>query len=190
PKPFHDESVLEHTAQSMDRAAALHDDFPRAERSTAVWMSLCHDLGKCSTDPDIWPRHYNHEGRGESAAERLAERLRLSNRLRRAGAMASRHHMNIGRYTELRPGTRVDLLEILHKANLVEEMLLATAADGDMDADAAIFTALRADLSRMLAVELPHKDRGKGPASGGKLRMLRCQALAEGGPDAWPGETS
>lgn len=179
PLPFHDESVLEHTAQCMDRAAALCAFFPQAEIATSVWMSLCHDLGKASTDPDIWPKHYGHEGRGEEPAETLAERLRLSNRLRKAGTVASARHMTMARYQSLRPGTRVDMLDALHRNRLVEEMLVATAADGDMPPDAALFTAVRQDLARMLAVHLPPEDCGKGPESGEKLRNLRCQALTE-----------
>ena len=38
--------------------------------------------------------------------------------------------------------------------------------------------ALR-DLRRMLAVHLPGNQRMRGPASGEKLRNLRCQKLAE-----------
>ncbi len=183
PLPFHDESVLEHTAQSMDRAAAMAHAYPQADTPTAVWMTLCHDLGKTTTDPAIWPRHYGHEGRGEQAADALAARLRLSNKLRKAGAMAARCHMNIGRYDELRPGTRVDLLDALHRANLVEEVLLCVAADGDMEPDNEMFRNLRDDLSRMLAVSLHPEDQGLGPESGEKLRMLRAQALTRRGAD-------
>ncbi|TVM18354.1 hypothetical protein DPQ33_06265 [Oceanidesulfovibrio indonesiensis] len=181
PLPFHDESVLEHTARAMDRAARMAQAFPQADAQIAVWMTMCHDLGKTTTDPAVWPRHYGHESRGERAADALAARLRLSNRLRKAGAMAARHHMNIGRYDELRPGTRVDILDALHRVNLVEEMLLCAAADGGMEPDNEMFRNLRDDLSQMLEVSLLPEDRGLGPESGEKLRMLRAQALARRG---------
>lgn len=168
PRPWHDESVLEHTAQVMDRLAA------DSAGPMAVYMALCHDLGKVLTDPANWPHHYGHEKLGRQPARALGERLKLPGRWIDAGEAASGLHMKAGCYQELRPGKRVDLLHRLHGLDLAEELFALVKADGDLDfrAEAA------GDLAAMLAVKLPARARNLGQASGRRLRVLRCQALA------------
>ncbi len=165
PAPFHTDSVLGHTIAVMNRLAGqpLH-----------VYLGLCHDLGKCATDPEQWPRHYGHEALGVARAQSLAARLRLPVRYVRAGEIASRWHMLAGRYDELRPGTRVDLLLHLDARKLVEGMCALVLADRNRD----ISEAVQRDLAALHAVELPPEARGLGLESGMRLRTLRCQALA------------
>lgn len=45
PRPWHDNSVLEHTGEIMD-SIARNSGLPAGKRELAVWMGLCHDLGK------------------------------------------------------------------------------------------------------------------------------------------------
>ncbi len=192
PLPYHDESVLEHTAQVMDRVAAQLDMSSEAlamrsfDRVKAVWMALCHDLGKTATDPTAWPRHHGHDALGAPLAEALADTLRLPGRLRKAGAVASRRHMAGGRYHTLRPGTRVDLLTELVTAHCFEEFFAVARADAGVclvtqTGDGAFrdpTVQARRELAAMLAVRLPDAARDLGPESGRRLRELRCQALA------------
>jgi tRNA nucleotidyltransferase (CCA-adding enzyme) len=165
PAPYHNESVLEHTMQVMDRLAG---------DPLQVWMGLCHDIGKTATDPDRWPAHHGHERLGESLAGALARRLRLPTRFADAGAVASRWHMTLGRYRELRPGTLVDLLIHLHRHRLVSQMARLVVADGGDD----LAASLAGDLDTIMAVALPAAQRGLGQDSGRVLRQLRCEALA------------
>jgi tRNA nucleotidyltransferase (CCA-adding enzyme) len=167
PQPYHEESVLEHTAEVMDRLAG--------QGEAAVFMGLCHDLGKTATPREFWPKHHGHDRKGEDLARTLARRLRLPSRMEQAGAAAARHHMNAARYPELRPGTRVDVLGELQAANLVHELFQVVQADhGEDHSQQAL-----ADLEAMKAVRLPPEDRNKGAESGEKLRLLRCQAVSE-----------
>jgi tRNA nucleotidyltransferase (CCA-adding enzyme) len=164
PPKYHDASVLEHTARVMDRLAG---------DPLAVWMGLCHDLGKATTPQDMLPRHIGHDLRGESLALALGERLRLPTRLIRAGADAARWHMIAGNYPELRPATRVDLLMRLKSRGVLREMFALERADKDRDHGPKAL----ADLAAILAVKLPHAMMGLGDKSGEALRTLRINAL-------------
>ena len=165
PAPYHTESLLGHTLLVMDRLAGSE---------LGVWMGLCHDLGKGATPSEYYPHHYGHEKAGGPLAARLGKRLALPEKFIRAGAMAAEWHMKAGRYPELRPGTKVDLLMRLHAKGLVTEMFNLVYADQGTD----FRTKVQRDLSVVLSVRLPEQDRDQGPASGEKLRLRRCQALA------------
>ena len=164
PAPFHKGNVLSHLAEIMDRLAPA---------PLAAYMGLCHDLGKMRTDPEAWPHHIGHEQLGAESAGKLGERLRLPRRFIEAGEIAARLHMQAGRYGELRPGAKVDLLMRLHTKQLLEEMFSLVQADKGEDSTEQ---ATR-ELETILAIRLPEQDRNKGQSSGEKLRMLRAQAL-------------
>lgn len=165
PAPWHDTSVLAHSGAIMDAVAG---------NPLAVWMALCHDLGKVSTEPGLLPHHYGHELRGELAADALARRLRLPSRYRRAGALAARLHMKAGRYRQLRPGTRRDLLWQVHAAGLDEPFWRMVSADSGTD----LTNLAAAEREVILAVRLPAAWQGRGEASGLHLRQMQCEALA------------
>lgn len=168
PAPFHDRSLLGHTAQVMDRLAEL-----RPGDELAAWTGLCHDLGKTATPSHNHPHHHGHDALGEPLAEQLGRRLALPERFVRAGAAAAREHMRLARYRELRPGTRVDLLARLHAARITDELCSLVEADHG----AQVREEVMRDMQAILAVTLPPEDRDHGPESGERLRQLRCQAL-------------
>lgn len=174
PPQHHLGSVLEHTVEVMDRLAGLP--------ALTVWMGMVHDLGKCDTSQEQLPRHIGHEEPGERLAVELGERLRLPARFTEAGALASALHMKAGRYAELRPGTRVDLLMRLNSRSLVQELFRMVRADRSADH----LGQARADLETILAVRLPPDERNQGERSGRRLRELRARALAQG-DDPGPG---
>ncbi|MDL2279465.1 HD domain-containing protein, partial [Desulfovibrio sp. OttesenSCG-928-G11] len=173
PPPWHDSSLLEHTARVMDDCA--RNDAPERlapqERQTAVWMALCHDIGKNATPRELLPKHHGHDKRGEAMAEALGLRLRLPKAMVRAGAMAARLHMKAARYMELRPGSKADLLISLDRAGLCAPFFRLVAADSGRD---DLPPLMRRDLERILALRLPRHKQGLGPASGAFLRQLRC----------------
>lgn len=168
-------SVLRHTIHVMNDVQAAGGD------GLAVWLALCHDLGKCVSPVLRLPRHHGHELHGAPLARAMAERLRLSTRHIKAAEAASLHHMKLGGYTQLRPGTRVDLLAALQPLRLLEPMLLLAQADraqvGLGDSYAEVMARVREDMRRVQAVQLPPALRNQGPESGRKLRELRCLAL-------------
>lgn len=165
PLPYHAGSVLAHLMDVMDASAG---------DPLAVWMALCHDLGKMETDPAILPHHYGHEKRGAEPAVRLARRLSLPARYAEAGALASELHMKAGIYETLRPGTRCDLLMRVHNAGLDGPFWALAEADSGH----TLRPLAEEDLRVLLDVSLPAEWRDRGKASGERLRALRCQALA------------
>jgi tRNA nucleotidyltransferase (CCA-adding enzyme) len=168
PPKYHDASVLEHTAQVMD---ALAGD------PMAVWMGLCHDLGKALTPAHELPRHIRHEERGEAVAKALGERLRLPTRFVNAGADAARWHMLAGGYPELKNATRVDLLFRLKSRGVLREMFRLAAADKGQNPPDGHLAEDQADLDAALTATLPPQARDQGETSGELLRSLRIQAL-------------
>lgn len=181
PPQFHTANVLEHTAQVMDASARLckNDGISGRERSLAVWMALCHDIGKTTTPADLLPHHYGHDTAGEALARRLGERLRLPALFIKAGALAARLHMKAGSYKKLRPGTRVDLLMTLHNACLFTPFSRMAAADsGCFD----LPECMEGERARILAASLPTRWRNRGKESGNRLRELRAMLLAGGDP--------
>lgn len=165
PPAFHESSVLEHTAQVMDRCSG---------NPLGVWMALCHDLGKTATRPELLPRHFGHEEAGADMAQALALRLRLPGRYSQAGRLAARWHMAAGVYADLRPSTRVRLLLELDKAGMLESFFALVAADGGGEH----LARARCELGVIKSVRLPEKHRDKGPKSADILLQMRCEALA------------
>ncbi len=147
-----------------------------ATRALAVWMALCHDLGKCLTPPDELPHHRGHESAGTALANALGTRLRLSRRLIKAGELAAKLHMKAGNYNTLRIGTKVDLLVELHAARILRPFFLMVAADAETP---DLPERAEADCTRIMAVSLPEEWQNRGEDSGRRLRELRCQALVE-----------
>lgn len=169
PAAHHAKSVLEHSAQVMDRLAGLDPG-----NELAGWMGLAHDLGKALTPREEWPSHIGHEDRGQDAAESLGRRLALPERLVAAGRLAARLHMKALRYAELRPGTRVDLLAAAAAGAVTRELFLLAQSDHGADH----WPAASADLEALRMVKLPPEARDLGPESGRRLRELRAAALA------------
>ncbi|MDR2892319.1 MAG: hypothetical protein LBV80_04455 [Deltaproteobacteria bacterium] len=202
PVPYHNTDVLEHTAQIMDSTAAGFDSWRagfgvlhereaaehieqvrQAEqaayaeiRQLSAWMALCHDLGKTGTPAEILPHHYKHELRGMKLASALALRLRLPERFRLAGVLASKLHMKAGVYFNLRPGTRVDLLMEVHARKLIIPLFLLAQADSGNN---ALLGAACAELEMIKEVKLPNNLKNQGKISGQRLRELRCQRLGK-----------
>jgi len=165
PSPYHDTHVLEHICRTMDSLAG---------DMTAVWMGLCHDLGKTLTLKEKLPKHHGHDHAGIPLAETLANRIRLSNRLKTAGMKAAQWHMTAARYDELRSGTQVDLLMDTHLSGVLAPLFELVRVDHDND----FRSRARRNLTTILGVKLKPEDRNLGAKSGEKLRYLRAQILA------------
>ncbi len=165
PAPWHDNSVLEHTLEVMDRCAGV---------PLAVWMALCHDLGKIRTEAALLPHHYGHERKGAELARTLGTRLRLPSKYTRAGVTGAVLHMKGGMYGSLRAGTRRDLVCQLNDARVFREFWILAGADGGWNWE----PQASRDLAAARAVRLPEAWRNKGAESGKRLRQLQCEALA------------
>jgi tRNA nucleotidyltransferase (CCA-adding enzyme) len=115
-----------HVMLVLDMAARLDLSLP------ARFAVLTHDLGKGTTPVDILPRHIGHEQRSATLLEPLCERLRVPADCRDLARLVARFHGDVGRVAELRPETKVKLLErcdALRRPARFEEVLGACEAD-------------------------------------------------------------
>jgi tRNA nucleotidyltransferase (CCA-adding enzyme) len=115
-----------HVMLVVDMASHLNGSLP------ARFAALTHDLGKGLTPKDMLPRHPGHEQKSVALLRPLCERLRVPSDCRAVAQLAARHHGTIHRYAELRPATRLDLLEAcdaLRRPERFAQMLLACEAD-------------------------------------------------------------
>ena len=179
PLAYHSRTVLGHTERIMNETAdlAMRAGFSGPSdktRALAVWMALCHDLGKTLTPHYELPHHYAHEKRGGKLAESLGKRLRLPNHFIKAGRLASALHMKAGMYQRLRPGTQVDLLLTIHKAGFFTPFFLMVACDSNTP---GITETARRDLEIINRIHLPEHLQNKGEISAARLREMRCASL-------------
>ncbi len=165
PLPWHDNSVLEHTFEVMDRCAG---------HPLAVWMGLCHDLGKILTDEAMLPHHYGHELKGVDMVKELGRRLCLPSRWIRAAVVGTLLHMKGGMYGSLRSGTRRDMLCQIRDAHIEHDFWVLAGADGGWDWE----PMAERDMAAMLKVHLPEEWRNRGEESGKRLRSMQCEAIS------------
>jgi tRNA nucleotidyltransferase (CCA-adding enzyme) len=115
-----------HVMLVLDVAARLSPDIE------VRFAALCHDLGKGTTDPEIWPGHKGHEERSVELLEAVCDRFRIPNRCRELGRIAARYHGLVHKVDELRAGTVLDLLDAadaFRRPERFEQMLIACEAD-------------------------------------------------------------
>jgi len=84
----------------------------RLNASLAVrFACLCHDLGKGSTPPDLWPRHLGHEGRSVGLLRQLADRLRVPTACRELAELLGQEQAGLQTCTELNATGLLQLLQ-------------------------------------------------------------------------------
>jgi len=144
-----------HVMMVIDMSARLAAALP------ARFAALTHDLGKGLTPADILPRHYGHEAKSVALLEAICERLRVPADCRDVARLVARFHGDMHRVAELRPETRLTVLErcdALRRPDRFELILLACEADyrgrlGWEERDYMPATAWRAALAVVRAVD-------------------------------------
>lgn len=127
PEKHHPEGcVFTHTMLVIDRAREHNAD------DETMFAALVHDLGKAVTPDNDLPRHINHEALGVPLVNKMCDRLKAPNSFRATACVTAREHLNIHKFLDLRPTTKVRLLERLgaiHGNDLIERVTLAAQAD-------------------------------------------------------------
>jgi len=144
-----------HVMMVIDMAARLGAELPTR------FAALTHDLGKGLTPAEILPRHYGHEAKSVVLLEAICERLRVPTECREVARLAARFHGDMHRVAELRPETRLTVLErcdALRRPERFELILLACEADyrgrlGWEERDYAPAAAWRAALAALRSVD-------------------------------------
>jgi tRNA nucleotidyltransferase (CCA-adding enzyme) len=96
------------------------------------FAALLHDLGKALTPMAEWPKHLRHEDKGQDQIIALCERLRVPSEYKQLALLASKFHLKIHKFFELRPNTILKILEqtdAFRRPALFEKLLLVCEAD-------------------------------------------------------------
>ncbi|MDX9994021.1 MAG: multifunctional CCA addition/repair protein [Rhodocyclaceae bacterium] len=144
-----------HVMMVVDMAARLGLSLP------ARFAALTHDLGKGTTPAHVLPRHIGHEQRSVELLGPLCERLRVPADCRDVARLVARYHGDIYKVAELRPDTRVKILErcdALRRPERYGEILGACEADfrgrlGYAERDYAAGETWRRTLAAVQAVD-------------------------------------
>lgn len=86
-----------HTLMTLSMAAMLS---PQVD---VRFATLCHDLGKGLTPPELWPRHHGHGPAGVKLVEQLCQRLRVPNEIRDLARLVAEFHDLIHTFPMLNP---------------------------------------------------------------------------------------
>lgn len=115
-----------HTLMVAKQAAQLSDSL------TVRFAAQVHDLGKGVTPKEEWPSHKMHCHTGIGIIKQLCERVRIPNEFRELALLVCEQHSNIHRAAELKPSTKLkvlDKLDVWRKPERLNEVLLCCQAD-------------------------------------------------------------
>lgn len=115
-----------HVLMTVSMAAMLSPDID------VRFATLCHDLGKGLTPPELWPRHHGHGLAGVKLVSNLCERLRVPNDLRDLAKLVAEFHDLIHTFPILKAQTIVKLFDSIdawRKPQRVEQIALTSEAD-------------------------------------------------------------
>ncbi len=115
-----------HTLLVAKQAALLSDSL------TVRFAAQVHDLGKGITPQSEWPSHKMHCHTGLKLIKALCERVRVPNEYRDLALMVCEQHSNIHRAAELRPETKLKILnkfDVWRKPERLNDILLCCMAD-------------------------------------------------------------
>lgn len=115
-----------HTLMVAAQAAKLSS-------SIAVrFAAQVHDLGKGVTPKSEWPSHKMHCHTGINIIKALCERVRIPNECKELALLVCDQHSNIHRAAELKPSTKLKILDKLdawRKPERLQDVLLCCQAD-------------------------------------------------------------
>ena len=74
-------------------------------------MFLAHDLGKGETDPSEHPSHHGHDKLGVPVAKKMGKRLSLGKNITRMMVAASKEHMRLKQFSEMKPSKQIRMVE-------------------------------------------------------------------------------
>lgn len=184
PKRWHPEiDTGVHVMMVLEQAARFS---PSVE---VRFAALTHDLGKGVTPEQYWPRHSGHEAASVRLVGEMCERLGAPKRFRTLAEKVARYHGVCHRADELRPETKLKVLESLgafRADSLLEDFLVACEADyrgrlgmtEDAYPAADVFRRAHAAAGAVSGADLAAEGY-EGAGLGEELRRRRIAAIAE-----------
>lgn len=123
-----------HVMMTLQAALPLMQDqnIEKPDRVAILFALMCHDLGKGLTPENLWPSHHGHEDVSEHLAEKLCQRIRAPNPVKRLAKLVARLHTHSHRALELKPATvmrTLEALDALRRPDTLHHFLLACEAD-------------------------------------------------------------
>ncbi|MCU1793593.1 multifunctional CCA addition/repair protein [Pectobacterium polaris] len=115
-----------HTMMTVAMAARLSPEID------VRFATLCHDLGKGLTPPELWPRHIGHGPAGVKLVEALCQRLRVPNPIRDLAKLVAEYHDLVHTVQVLQPKTLLklfDAIDVWRKPQRLEQLALTSEAD-------------------------------------------------------------
>ncbi|MBN3134484.1 MULTISPECIES: multifunctional CCA addition/repair protein [Pectobacterium] len=115
-----------HTMMTVAMAARLSPEID------VRFATLCHDVGKGLTPPELWPRHHGHGPAGVKLVEALCQRLRVPNPIRDLAKLVAEYHDLIHTVQVLQPKTLLklfDAIDVWRKPQRLEQLALTSEAD-------------------------------------------------------------
>ncbi|MGI8473838.1 multifunctional CCA addition/repair protein [Pectobacterium brasiliense] len=115
-----------HTMMTVAMAARLSPEID------IRFATLCHDLGKGLTPPELWPRHHGHGPAGVKLVEALCQRLRVPNPIRDLAKLVAEYHDLVHTVQVLQPKTLLklfDAIDVWRKPQRLEQLALTSEAD-------------------------------------------------------------
>ncbi|WP_233955742.1 multifunctional CCA addition/repair protein [Pectobacterium versatile] len=115
-----------HTMMTVAMAARLSPEID------VRFATLCHDLGKGLTPPELWPRHLGHGPAGVKLVEALCQRLRVPNPIRDLAKLVAEYHDLVHTVQVLQPKTLLklfDAIDVWRKPQRLEQLALTSEAD-------------------------------------------------------------
>lgn len=115
-----------HTMMTLAMAARLSPEID------VRFATLCHDLGKGLTPPELWPRHHGHGPAGVKLVKALCQRLRVPNPMRDLAKLVAEYHDLIHTVQVLQPKTLLklfDAIDVWRKPQRLEQLALTSEAD-------------------------------------------------------------
>ncbi|KOO07845.1 multifunctional CCA addition/repair protein [Vibrio hepatarius] len=172
-----------HTLLVAKQAAMLSNS------PTVRFAAQVHDLGKGITPQSEWPSHKMHCHTGLKLIKALCERVRVPNEYRDLALMVCEQHSNIHRAAELRPETKLKILnkfDVWRKPERLNDILLCCMADsrgrtGHEDIEYPQKTIFERAYQAALSVEVQTiiQDGFKGAAIREEMEKRRIEAIAE-----------
>ena len=172
-----------HTLMVLTQAVRLSPD------TRVRFAALVHDLGKGTTPPEEWPKHYEHEERGVPLVKALCQRLRTPREYRDLAVLVARYHLHYHRAAELRPDTllrTLNALDAFRRPERFAQWLLACEADsrgrtGYEDRDTPQTGLWQRAFAAAAAIDTaPLVARGlEGTAIRDELQRLRIEAIKQ-----------
>ncbi|MBA0166894.1 multifunctional CCA addition/repair protein [Pectobacterium sp. CFBP8739] len=115
-----------HTMMTVAIAARLSTEID------VRFATLCHDVGKGLTPPELWPRHHGHGPAGVKLVEALCQRLRVPNPIRDLAKLVAEYHDLVHTVQVLQPKTLLklfDAIDVWRKPQRLEQLALTSEAD-------------------------------------------------------------